>query len=345
MPFLVDGYRLMVTENNCKAFLELVRTGLWEKEARLLPFGKVDYEAVMRLAEEQSVVGLVTAGLEHVTDVKVEQEVLLQFIGSALQIEQQNTNMNVFIGRLVERMREAGVYALLVKGQGIGQCYERPLWRASGDVDLFLSEDNYLKAFAFLQPLASHVEKEHKFNKHIALTIDSWEVELHGSLRGGLWNDMDKVLDEVQSAVFYDGRVRTWKNGKTPVFLPRADEDVVYVFAHILEHFFYGGIGLRQICDLCRLLWRYQSELDIRLLETRIRQMRAMTEWKAFGALAVEYLGMPVETMPFYDARYKTKGERILEFVMNVGNFGHNRDMSYKAERPFMVRMLILRKQ
>ena len=51
-----------------KAFLALVKAGLWEKEARLSQFGKVDYEKVMLLAEEQSVAGLVTAGLEHVTD-------------------------------------------------------------------------------------------------------------------------------------------------------------------------------------------------------------------------------------------------------------------------------------
>ena len=48
-----------------------MRAGLWEKEARLSQFGEVDYEEIMGLAEEQSVDGLVTAGLEHVTDVKV----------------------------------------------------------------------------------------------------------------------------------------------------------------------------------------------------------------------------------------------------------------------------------
>ena len=61
----------MAKDNNIKAFLELVRAGLWEKEARLSQFGEVDYEEIMGLAEEQSVDGLVTAGLEHVTDVKV----------------------------------------------------------------------------------------------------------------------------------------------------------------------------------------------------------------------------------------------------------------------------------
>ena len=60
-------------------FFELVRAGLWEKEVRLAPYGEVDYSGVLRLAEEQSVVGLVAAELENVVDVKVPQAEALQF--------------------------------------------------------------------------------------------------------------------------------------------------------------------------------------------------------------------------------------------------------------------------
>ena len=51
---------MIIENNNIEAFLELVRAGLWESEAQLSQFGKVDYAEVMRLAEEQSVVGLIT---------------------------------------------------------------------------------------------------------------------------------------------------------------------------------------------------------------------------------------------------------------------------------------------
>jgi hypothetical protein len=90
-------------KNNIGAFFALVRAGLWEKEARLLSFGEVDYEEVVCLAEEQSVVGLVTAGLEHVVDEKAPQEYLLQFIGQSLQLEQDNVAMNNFIEELIEK--------------------------------------------------------------------------------------------------------------------------------------------------------------------------------------------------------------------------------------------------
>ena len=145
-----------MTNNNQQAFLELVRAGLWEKEVRLLPYGDIDYAEVMRLAQEQAVVGLVAAGLEHVTDVKVPQVWALQFAGQTIQLEQRNKAMNQFIANLVAKMREADIYTLLVKGQGIAQCYERPQWRTSGDVDLFLSADNFEKAKSLLLPLSLH---------------------------------------------------------------------------------------------------------------------------------------------------------------------------------------------
>lgn len=223
--------------NNQQAFLALVRAGLWENEIKISQYEPIDYKEVYRFAQEQAVVGLVAAGLEHVTDTKIPQEITLSFVGEALQLEQRNTDMNSFIDVIVEDLRKADIYTLLLKGQGIAQCYERPLWRALGDVDLFLSESNYKKAKDYIISRASSVEDENSYYKHIALIIGSWPVELHGTLRVGLWKSVETVLDEVQDVIFFNGAVRSWMNGTTQIFLPKADEDVaIYVFSHILQH-------------------------------------------------------------------------------------------------------------
>lgn len=318
--------------NNQQAFLELVRAGLWEKEARLLPFGDVDYDEIMRLAETQSVDGLVTAGIEHIQAIKAPQDVVLQFIGQSLQIEQQNKAMNKFVAKLIEKLRKENVYAIFVKGQGIAQCYERPLWRASGDVDLLLNDTNYEKAKKVLIPLADGVEQEYKSFKHIGMTLNGeYVVELHGTMHSRLSKRIDSGVDEAQNDVFFGGSVRSWQNGNTQVFLPRADEDVIFVFTHILHHFYIEGIGLRQICDRCRLLWTYRDSLNHGLLESRIRKMGLMSEWKAFYNLANRYLGMPDygEGLMVHDSRYDKKADRIMEFVLETGNFGHNREKTH----------------
>lgn len=339
----------MKSDNYQQVFLALLQTGLWGGDQRSVQefnvqeFKDVDWNYIYQLAQEQSVQGLVLQGIEELRvknfELCIPQELLLQWIGEVQQIEQRNKAMNEFVAWLIDLLRKDNIYALLVKGQGIAQCYEKPLWRACGDVDLLLSDENYRNAIQVLKPIASSIDEENSYSKHLALTIEGWSVELHGTLRSGLFGCVDCELDNIQNDVFYGGRVRSWMNGQTQIFLLNADEDVIYVFSHILEHFFKEGIGLRQICDWCRLLWMYKDSLNYGLLESRIRKMGVMTEWKAFASLAVNYLGMPIGAMPFYsgDKKWKRKAGRVMEFVLETGNFGHNRDYSYQKEYPYII--------
>ena len=328
---------------NQRALFELIKAGLLEKEVLLLQYGEIDFKEVYRLAEEQSVMGLVTAGLEQVKDINIPKEVLLQFVGSTLQIEQQNKDMNQFVAKLIDKLRNEGVYALLIKGQGVAQCYEKPLWRSCGDVDLFLSDDNYNKAKKILVPIATSLEQEYVKGKHYGMTIDSFVVELHGNLHCPLSSKVVRGLKAIQDDTFYSGNVRSWLNGNTQIFLLSVENDIVYVFTHFLNHFYKEGVGLRQICDWCRLLWTYRDKLDNKALESRIKQMGLVSEWKAFAALAVEWLGMPKEAMPMYEEspRWSKKAKLIIDFIMMSGNMGHNRDMSHFCNKPFLLRKCI----
>ena len=331
-----------------RAFFELLKAGLWsEINPSIRIDGATDWKGVYQLAQEQSIQGLVLRGIEGLRakgiELSVPKVLLLQWIGEVQVIEQRNKAMNVYIAELIEEMRSQGIYTLLVKGQGLAQCYNRPNWRSSGDVDLLLSKDNYEKAKAFILPKGVLTEPEEAGKKHLAMQVGQWAVELHGTLRVGLSKRVDRMLDKVLYEIFYGGRVRSWMNGKTQVFLPAANEDVVYVFAHILQHFYKGGIGLRQICDWCRLLYTYRDLLNYKLLEQRIKRAGLMSEWKAFYNLASRYLGMPDfgSGLMVHDSRYDKKADKICEFILEVGNFGHNRDNSYFQKHSYFVQKCI----
>ena len=316
---------------NTTAFLSLLRAGLWGNgNLDLLIDGTTGWQEVYRLATEQSVLGLVLAGLEHF-NVKPPQSLLLQWIGEVQVIERRNKEMNAFIFGLIDKLRKEDIYAILVKGQGVAQCYEKHLWRSSGDVDLLLDDTNYEKAKSLLIKLAEFVNEEDIKKKEVAITIKGILVELHGNIPFAISKRVDDVIDKVLEDLFFKKDVRSWNCNGTQVFLPSSDNDVILVFTHFLHHFFIEGVGLRQICDWCRLLYTYKDTLNYGLLESRIRKMGLMSEWKAFASLAVETLGMPVESMPFYDARFKDKGEKVLGRVLKSGNFGHNNDLSYRA--------------
>ena len=333
----------MRLDNNQQAFFALLRAGLWEQDVRLLSFGEIDYAIILQLAEVQSIVGLLAAGIEHIVDTKPKQKDVMQFIGRMVQLEQRNQSMNCFIGAITEKMHNAGITVVLVKGQGVGQCYVRSLWRSCGDVDLLLDSANYHKAKGFLLPLSSKIDVEDTKRLHLGITIDPWLVELHGTLHSGYLSKMDKLIDDIQNEVLKNGRIRIWKNDSVDVKLPAPNEDVVIVFAHILQHYLSGGIGLRQICDWCRLLWVYRSDIDKELLSDRLIQAGLLSKWKAFAYLAVNLLGMPVEAMPLYSdsKKWRRKSERILTLVMESGNFGQGRDKSYKERHSAFISCLM----
>lgn len=321
------------TKKNYKAFLALVRAGLWEEEVLLSTFGDIDYKEVYRVSEEQSVVGLVAAGFEHLKDVKPPQDDILTFVGTALQIEQRNFSINECVAWLIQKFKEEDIYALLVKGQGVAQCYERPFWRTAGDIDLLLDVPNYKRAKMVLIPIAEHCDDEDAVALHQAMSIRGIEVELHGRMPFEISHQGNKIVESVLIESL--SKKRSTRNciiNDIEIPQPNVNDDIIIVFVHFLLHFFVEGVGLRQICDWCRMLWTYKDSLNHELLDSRIREMGLMSEWRVFAAIAVETLGMPVDAMPFYKKGYSRRANVVLNRILKNGNFGHNKDLSYRVK-------------
>ena len=68
-----------------------------------------------------------------------------------------------------------------------------------------------------------------------------------------------------------------------------------------------------------------------------------MTEWKAFGALAVNHLGLPPDAMPFYDGSGSCmrKADKILSIILEKDRFGRNADSVHMAKIPPLKRKFI----
>lgn len=328
---------------NQKAFFALLQGGLWEREVQLSSFPDLDFKKIYNISHEQSVEGIIAAGIEHVDDINVPRNIALTFASDIMQMEQRNQLMNSFISELDEKLKNEGIEALLMKGQGIAQCYERPLWRASGDIDLFLDSDNFDKASLLFKSIARETEEVRPKTKHHAFKLGEWDVELHGSVRSLLTNRIDRVIDEIQLDTFVNKHTRTWQNGSRTIILPSPDNDVVFVFVHILQHFFRWGVGFKQICDWTRLLWTYRLDINEDLLQYRLKKMGLVSEWKTFASLAVNYLGMPSDAIPLYSPKKKWtyKAQKICDYILETGSFGCKRDMSYYTRHSYIIKKIV----
>lgn len=369
----VNGKKLGIKSPEVRMLMILAASGLWEQPYAGGSYGsvissreKIDWESLFQLARSQAISGLVAAGLEcfHLSSSDRHRESIAEITlpqKKALarriySVQRANTRMDGFLARLHSFLKKNGITPVLLKGQGLAQCYIKPLHRASGDIDLLLDGEDYVKAKELLTPLAKKVCAEDTSDRHLQMIIKRDVLELHGSLHVHLTKKTDIILDRIQEELFQKHLFRTWtlnpaadlqadepiKVEAQEVLLPEQTRDVLYVFCHILQHLFNMGIGLKQVCDLARLLYTFRNDLDVPFLESRLQEMGLIPSWKVLAALLKDYLGMNPEYIPFYDSspRYSRKAKRLLEYIIYAGNMGKNRDVSYRKKYPYLLKKM-----
>ena len=134
-------------------FFALLRSGLWNEVPDRHPFAyDVDWESLYRIASRQTVVPLVTDGVNRLPRayLPVDPERLDPFLGDLMTTARRNHQLDAFIPKLFAAL--AGIPAVLVKGQSLAVDYPDPERRQPGDIDLLVPPSSYEAAKAVLLP-------------------------------------------------------------------------------------------------------------------------------------------------------------------------------------------------
>lgn len=325
-------------------FFSLLRCGLWGKAENGADCASVDWQALIRLAKEQTVTGLVSDGvsvLKH-SDVRFSMppEISRQLMVQTIGVERANVRLDTVVAELAGIFKDNGISYCLIKGQGTAQNYIHPGHRSPGDIDFLLDDENYRHASETLALRADKLFPEDDNKKHFGMLFhDGVDVELHGTARASFGKAFNDVLDGMQSELFSRRNFRSWDCLGEPVTLPSEDFDAMFIFTHFIQHFYHGGLGLRQICDWTMHLHRFASVIDRAWIRRRLDELGLNKEWKAFGFIAVNLLGLPREEMPFYDETFGRYSDMIWASIKHSGNFGRTmnggRDMD---SEPYLLR-------
>lgn len=330
------------TEN---LFFALLRAGLWgtyDGDERLT--NDIEWEALLKLAEEQTVSGVVSDGLamvkKAVPSLEVPANVTRRLMVQTIGIERSNALVDSVVAEVCGILNKAGIRYCLIKGQGTALNYPHPNHRTPGDIDLLLDEENYRLASNLLTPMAEKVLPEDPHKKHLGMMFrDGVEVELHGTARVGFGKKTNKVIDKMQAELLGGSDFRYWDCLGTKVTLPSADFDSVFIFLHFVQHYYHGGLGLRQICDWMMHEYRHEPEFDYGWMLCRIMDLRMLKEWKAFASLAVKRLGMDPRVIAFYDPKRGKYSDIIWDSMKRSGNFGRKmRGHRDPQSEPYLIR-------
>ena len=247
----------------------------------------------------------------------------------------RNRVLDAFIPKLFDALE--GIPVVLVKGQALAQDYPDPERRQPGDIDLLLLPSSYEAAKEILLPKATTVLDEEKEIWHQGMRFRSIEVEIHGCISTLMSRKLDRKLAALLEEQF-DGRpFPAVSIGGAEIPVPDADFNAVYIFVHFLQHYWSGGVGLRQLVDWMTFVTVHKRDIHPVVLEVRLKDLGLLRLWKVFTGFAQEYLGCPVEKLPLAAAPDPGKNARIWRYIRRCGNFGKNVDRS-RGEESYLVR-------
>lgn len=322
-----------------QVFFSILRSGMWGNPVEI-PEGFDGWDRVVRLAKTQSVLGV--AGDVMLSDERISESMPVDMKGKLRSFMMNNmmthAKLNSVLAHVVSSLRNAGVPSVLLKGQGLASYYPKPELRQCGDIDLYVGQENYAKAYDVLKPLASEIDdrKAMDVGKHYHVSFGRIMIEVHRYCN----EYPSKKLNDKFQAISKEGLSRglvSFEAGGVRVDTPSDTFNAFYVFDHLFHHFLTSGIGFRQICDWMRFLYVRKDGIDKDGLRRLIEDMGMEAPWKAFGCVLVDVLGMPSEDFPLYDPSYEGKVDPIVRRILEEGNFGKERDVYKKRGSVYLL--------
>ena len=327
-----------------RTYLSWLRYALWGGCHPELAEGSLS--GILELANRQKTRGLVYEAMLR-SGAALPKETAARMKELLLCLLSTHQMLDAAVAQALGTLRQAGIPAVLLKGQGAARNYPDPQLRECGDIDIYIGPERLEEAVRVLTPLADKVDDE-LIGKHWELWIGQAEFELHQHTMLLPTRRLTRVYRAMEADGLRHGLV-TLDFGGVRVDTPEDTFNAFYLFFHAWHHFIEGGIGFRQLCDWTLLLHRRQDRIDRERLRAMLDGMRLLLPWQLFGCIAVHDLGLPEHELPFYDPARYDKSRRVLAIILSEGSFGRGkrprreRPKGYVAGKAYSLHLHILR--
>ena len=325
-----------------------------------------DWDAFYDFAKRQTLVGIVFDGIQRLPKGAAPRlDLLMKWLGMSQRVKMRNEVLNEATVAVYNSVSDAGYSCCILKGQGNAVMYPNPSARMPGDVDVWVDawrDDIRRLARALVENADGRVGSESL--NHIGLTMGGITVELH-STPGFMAN------------CIYNRRLQNWlrrnadlqcsnmvalPNGSGAVAVPTCAFNAVYQLYHLYHHYFYEGVGLRQVVDYYFVVVKSEErrvkgevkseerrvkseegevkseelrvkseEGEVKSEELRVKNPMALEGelkwlglWKFAGAVMyVLHNVMGLSEDMMIAPMDRKRGRMLLDDILNGGNFGH----------------------
>lgn len=254
------------------------------------PISREDWLRLFRRAEEHHVLPMLA---ETVRDCPIASECAdeigyLKETAKKLAIAQARRTGELLL--LLRELNDRGVSPIITKGVICRFLYPHPDERTSVDEDMLVGEGEFPLLSAALTELGYETDGD----------TEAFEVT-YKSRESGLTVEVHKQFFAPSSpyedcnAPFADAASRSVAVeilGTCIRTLSPADH-LLYLILHAYKHFLHGGVGIRQIADVCLFARQNGGAVDMEALKASCRGFRTDLFAAAFFMIGEEKLGIP----------------------------------------------------
>jgi hypothetical protein len=236
-----------------RTYFDFIRYSLGITKELPATVADINWADFYEFAKKQTLLGVVFDGIERLPKELVPSSGLLtKWIGYSMKIKQRNQLMYKLSGEVYSEIRKMGFRCCVLKGQGNAMAYPNCYSRTPGDVDVWVmtnSRDELRQIAKGLADSPSDIERE--IVNHIELNRRGVAVELHPTPM--IFNN--PILNHRMQKWFVHNADLQWSNivdlpdGVGQIAIPTATFNAIYQLSHLHHHFFYEGVGLRQMID------------------------------------------------------------------------------------------------
>ena len=226
---------------------------------------------------------------------------------------------------LYEKLGQAGITPLVVKGVICRSLYSKPDYRISGDEDILLPKEQFAECDRILLEEGFHREELDAENLPYEIPYINRQngvyIELHFSLfpeESGAYGHLNEEFKEV----FAHKGCETVQGRKVWTLSPT--EHFFYLICHSFKHFLHSGFGMRQVCDMVMMAEKYGEQIDWEDIAARLKRLNMNLYWDALVKIGTEYLGFSLEKAHYPEAMQNPEVdmEPLLNDLLDSGIYG-----------------------
>lgn len=241
-----------------------------------------EQDLLLKWCVEQKLTAYVNMAVCKADECVIDRETKNGFSNRALNAIRLNVMMNTEKNVVFDRLNEAGIWYMPLKGCVIKEYYPNPNLREMGDIDVLIAPENGEKVRGVMEALGYlcweynisyddiyHKEPIYTFEMHRYLFLDKHAEWVQ------YYSDIDKrLLPSAVNAFEYS----------------MSDEDFyIYFILHGLKHFRGSGIGMRFLLDI--YLFHKTKTLNRSYVDRELKKLGADSDESIFVSLAEKVFG------------------------------------------------------